>query len=188
MSLATATSDLWQNEQRSTSSEPVRVLRARLLHSARCQPELESRAAFPVRSNPGRSRVTPVRKLPRSARWRALSRTLQCCRTVKLFNHNFDTLRCIVSAILGTTFEAVRGKFFASQHLPGFALLFVLENNAVNNAVFLALLRIHDEVAFHIPLHFFQPLTAVLGQKLAGDLAHAQNLAGMDVDICCLPR
>ena len=40
ISLATASCDLWQNEQRSTSSEPVLVLTEKLLYLARCQPGL----------------------------------------------------------------------------------------------------------------------------------------------------
>src|ERR1039458_1830133 len=51
MSLATASCDLWQNEQRSTSSEPVLVLTEKLLHAARSQlgfyvPELNFRFAL----------------------------------------------------------------------------------------------------------------------------------------------
>ena len=47
----------------------------------------------------------------------------------------------------------------------------------------LRLLGIHDEVAFHVALDLLQPLTAVLGQHLVGDLAHAQDLAGMNIDV-----
>lgn len=99
MSLATASCDLWQNEQRSTSSEPVLVLTEQLLQLARCLPELRIPSCISRTPNPGRSRAAPVRSLPRSAIWRVISRTFQCHCTVKPFNHNFDALHSDVSAI-----------------------------------------------------------------------------------------
>src|SRR5208282_4026712 len=39
-----------------------------------------------------------------------------------------------------------------------------LIDDIVNDSIFLSLLRIHDEVAFHVLLHFIQFLAGVLGQ------------------------
>ena len=58
-----------------------------------------------------------------------------------------------------------------------------LVDDIVDDSVLLSLLRIHDEVAFHIFFHFFQLLPGVLGQQLIRNLAHAQNFARVDVDI-----
>src|SRR5581483_7454997 len=66
-------------------------------------------------------------------------------------------------------------------------VLLVLVNDVVNNPVFLALLRVHDEVALDVFLYFIKSLPRVLGQKLIGNLAHPQNLSGMNVNIGGLP-
>jgi hypothetical protein len=50
MSFATASCDLWQNEQRSTSSEPVLVLTDKNSFTAHASKLEISRPAFPVRS------------------------------------------------------------------------------------------------------------------------------------------
>ena len=64
--------------------------------------------------------------------------------------------------------------------------LLVFVNDVVDDAVFLRLLRVHDEVALHVLLNFVELLAGVLGQDLVGNLAHAQNFAGVDVDVCRL--
>jgi len=67
ISLATASCDLWQNEQRNTSSEPVLVLTEKLLYLARCQPELcVSVLHFPSLRN-GQEPCAPARSPPLSA-------------------------------------------------------------------------------------------------------------------------
>ena len=64
----------------------------------------------------------------------------------------------------------------------------MFENDVVNYAVFFALLRIHNEIALDIALHLLQALASVFLEQLAGNLAHAQDFAGMDVDIGRLAR
>src|ERR1700733_4795220 len=58
----------------------------------------------------------------------------------------------------------------------------------VNNAVLFCLLRVHDEVSLNIAFNAFQRLLSVLRHQLVGDLADAQNLAGMNIDISRLTR
>src|ERR1700722_2929493 len=58
----------------------------------------------------------------------------------------------------------------------------------VNNAVLFCLLRVHDEVSLNIAFNAFQWLRGVLRHQLVGDLADAQNLAGMNIDIGRLTR
>ena len=59
----------------------------------------------------------------------------------------------------------------------------VLENDLVNQPVFLRLLGVHDEIALHVALDLFQDLAAVFGQQLVGDLTHAENFARLNIDI-----
>ena len=54
-----------------------------------------------------------------------------------------------------------------------FRALLVLVNNVIDDSVLLTLLRVHDEVAFHVSLDLFQQLAGVLGEYLVGDFAHA---------------
>src|SRR5271165_4964876 len=100
MSLATASCDLWQNEQRSTSSEPVLVLTEKLLHIARCQSELRIPNCISRSAKSGQKpRCSCERAATTSGQWPACSRVFQCRCTMKLLNHNFDTLPAYVSAI-----------------------------------------------------------------------------------------
>jgi hypothetical protein len=55
--------------------------------------------------------------------------------------------------------------------LPTLALL-MLKDDVVDDAVFLRLIGIHDEVALHVALHLLEGLSAVLGKQLIRDLAH----------------
>src|SRR6202453_5450761 len=58
-----------------------------------------------------------------------------------------------------------------------------LIDDIVYDSVFLSLLRVHDEIALHIFLHFVELLPGVLGEQLVCYLAHAQNLPSMNVDV-----
>src|SRR5581483_498387 len=62
-----------------------------------------------------------------------------------------------------------------------------LVDDVVNQPVLLALLRIHDEIALHVLFHLVQLLAAVAGQDLVDDLAHAQDLARVNVNVGGLP-
>ncbi len=53
----------------------------------------------------------------------------------------------------------------------------------VDDAVFLGLLRVHDEVPLDVALDAVEGLAGVLGHQGVGDLADAQNLARMNVDV-----
>ena len=142
---------------------------------------------YPVLDS-GRSRAAPVRtpSLARSSRAMALSRHFyepiepQLCsawRTVVQYRVQLWNQRYILRRAV-TCNPAVSAR----------NLLLVFKNDVVDDAVFFALLRVHDEVALHVALDLLQPLTGMLGDKLAGDLAHAQNLARVDVDIGRLSR
>src|SRR6266550_1529260 len=63
-----------------------------------------------------------------------------------------------------------------------------LVNDIVYDSVFLRLLRIHDEVAFHVFFHLIQFLPAVLGQQLVCNLPHTKDFAGVDVNVSSLTR
>src|SRR6266850_6352959 len=63
-----------------------------------------------------------------------------------------------------------------------------LVDDIVYDSVLFCLLRVHNEVAFHILLYLLELLTAVLSQQLIRNLTHTQDFAGMDVDIRSLPR
>src|ERR1039458_8898864 len=53
----------------------------------------------------------------------------------------------------------------------------------VDDAVFLGLLRVHDEVPLDVALDAVQGLAGVPGDEVVGNLADAKNLAGMNVDV-----
>ena len=59
-------------------------------------------------------------------------------------------------------------------------------DDIVDDSVFLCLLRVHDEVAFHVFFDFSSFWPRVLGQQLISNLAHPQDFAGMNVDVGCL--
>ena len=52
---------------------------------------------------------------------------------------------------------------FLSVTLVTKVMLLVLIDDVVDQAVFFGLLGVHDEVAFHVFLDFFQALVAMLG-------------------------
>src|ERR1039457_7411859 len=56
-------------------------------------------------------------------------------------------------------------------------------DDLIDDAVFLGLLRVHDEVPLHIPFDAIQRLIGVLGDQIIGNLADAQNLARMNIDV-----
>ena len=56
-------------------------------------------------------------------------------------------------------------------------------NNIVDDAVFLGLRGVHDEVAFDVALNAVEGLAGVGTHQLVGDLPDAQDLAGVDVDV-----
>ena len=51
--------------------------------------------------------------------------------------------------------------------------LLMLVDDLVDDAVFLALLRVHNEVAFHVALDLIELLAGVLGEDVVHGLAHA---------------
>src|ERR1700681_3991611 len=63
-----------------------------------------------------------------------------------------------------------------------------LIDDIVYDSVFLSLLRIHDEVALHVLLHFIQLLARVFSQQLISNLPHAQNFARMNINVGRLAR
>src|SRR5690242_13898638 len=67
------------------------------------------------------------------------------------------------------------------------SVLLMFPNDLIDDAVVLALLGIHDEIAFHVLFNLLQLLTGMLRHDLVHDLAHAQNLARMNIDVGCLP-
>src|ERR1035437_2266847 len=56
-------------------------------------------------------------------------------------------------------------------------------DNLIDDAVFLGLLRVHDEVPLHVALDAVQRLLGVLGNQVVGNLADAQNLSRVNVDV-----
>ncbi len=52
-------------------------------------------------------------------------------------------------------------------------VLLVLEDDVIDNAIFLGLIGIHDEVALDIALDLLQWLSTVFREQLIGNLAHA---------------
>src|SRR5450759_1626359 len=105
MSFATASCDLWQNEQRNISSEPDLVFTRP--YSFSCGPVA---AGFLLQAE-----------------------TRQAA-----------SLHCVTNC--------------RSYPLSG------LIDDIVDDSVFLRLLRVHDEIALHVLLHFIQLLAGVLGQ------------------------
>src|ERR1051325_9557058 len=61
--------------------------------------------------------------------------------------------------------------------------LLAVRNHLVNQPVFLRLLGAHNAVALDIALDVFNRLTAVLGQYLAGERAHAHDLFGVYANV-----
>src|SRR5205085_3193241 len=61
--------------------------------------------------------------------------------------------------------------------------LFVFVNDVIHYAVFLGLLRVHDEITLHVFLNLVELLAGMFGEDLVGDLAHAQDFTGMDIDV-----
>src|ERR1700761_3003705 len=56
-------------------------------------------------------------------------------------------------------------------------------DNLVDDAVFLGLLGIHDEVALHIALDAIERLACVLGHQGVGDFTDAKDFASVNVDV-----
>src|SRR6185312_12496507 len=61
--------------------------------------------------------------------------------------------------------------------------LLVLEDNIVNDAVFLSPAGGHDEVPLHVLLDAADFLPGVLGQNLIGNRPQPQNLPGVNVNV-----
>src|SRR5229473_1086685 len=61
--------------------------------------------------------------------------------------------------------------------------LHVLGNDLINDPIFLGLFGNHDVVTLHVLLDAVEGLAGVTNQDVAGDLAHAQDLARLDVDV-----
>src|SRR5260221_14570053 len=59
----------------------------------------------------------------------------------------------------------------------------VLLNDLINDPIFLGLFGDHDVVPLHVLLDPIEGLAGVTNQDVAGDLAHAQDLARLDVDV-----
>src|SRR5258707_9599376 len=65
-------------------------------------------------------------------------------------------------------------------------VLLVLINDVVNDAVLFGLLCVHYKVTLNVFFHLFQLLSGVLGNELAGDFPHTQDLSSMYINICGL--
>lgn len=103
------------------------------------------------------------------------------CRLYRTRNPNNSTHAD--SEALNSTGGDGAGEAVPFQSLFMRRLLLVLVDDVVDDAVFLALLDVHDEVAFHVALDLFQQLAGMLGQYLVSNFAHTQNFAGMDIDV-----
>src|SRR5258706_13371912 len=66
---------------------------------------------------------------------------------------------------------------------PGIARLHVLGNDLINDPIFLGLFGDHDVIPLYVLLDPLERLARVTHQDVARDLAHAQDLARLDVDI-----
>src|ERR1039458_6000162 len=161
MSFATASCDLWQNEQRSDSSEP--------------------RDVFIVSATPG---VGPV----------VLGTSLSLHRTsLPPMTRKSPVCPFLVTpeptllTSKQTTNPGVEGRGVLCLESARPYLRARPVNDVVDDAVLLRLLRRHDEVAFHVALDAVQRLPCRFAHQLVGDLADAQNLARVDVDVSRLP-
>jgi hypothetical protein len=65
-------------------------------------------------------------------------------------------------------------------------ILLAVRYHQINQTVFLCLLGAHDPVSLDIAFYYFERLSAVLGQYLAGQLPHSHDLFGMNSDVCRL--
>src|SRR5216683_5014345 len=63
---------------------------------------------------------------------------------------------------------------------------FVLVDDVVNNAIFFSLLRVHNEIAFHIFFHFLKLLPGMPSIHLISDFPHTEDFSGMYINICGL--
>src|SRR5882672_11389655 len=62
-------------------------------------------------------------------------------------------------------------------------VLLMLVNDIVNYAVLFRLLCVHYKVTLNIFFHLFQLLPGMLGNELAGDFPHPQDLPSMYINI-----
>src|ERR1700721_1540719 len=59
-------------------------------------------------------------------------------------------------------------------------------NDLIDDAVFLGLLGVHDEVAFYVALNAIERLACVFCHQGVGDFADAKNLTRVNVDVLSL--
>ena len=63
-----------------------------------------------------------------------------------------------------------------------------LSDHFINNTVFSTLLGVHDVVSLGVLFDPFELLSGVRHEDLVEPLPHPQDLLGVDVDVCRLPR
>src|SRR5665213_843036 len=164
MSFATASCDLWQNEQRRDSSRPRVVFNA----------------AAPSHMPAGAGCDTTDFSLHRKACGKDVRKCYRGCRKYPCRGRygpiGVGCLRAARDAKRSPTPQKRdRGR---PRQLRAWAV-----DDVVDDAVFLGLRGGHDEVAFHVVLDAVERLPGAGTHQLVGDLANAQNFAGMDVDV-----